>query len=163
MSEHCLIAEFSDQKTFATALEVLDRSDVPPESVSVVTQSEEVPDSAPSDSFDTDAASPPGEQTTAATTLIGGTLGGVLGTATLMGPLLVAGPIAGMAAGAVGGSLLSAVRSYGVDRDASDQYQSRVGDGSRLVVVTGNDVELSKVERVLQTCGPISLKEFRST
>ena len=162
MSNHCLIAEFSDRESFATALEVLERSDIPADSISLVTHADELPDTEASDVVDAHAASPPGEKTTAATTLAGGALGGALGTATLMGPLLVAGPIFGMAAGAVGGSLLSAVDSFGVDYEHGRRYESKVEQGSCLVIVTGDDIQLRNAQRVLQTCGPASLEEFRT-
>lgn len=162
MSTQCLIAEFSDRQSLETAIEVLDQAHYTNDNVSVVTQADEVQDTLVDDAKDMTPASPPGEKTTAASTLAGGTLGAVLGTATMMGPMLVAGPIVGMAAGAVGGGVLSAVESFGVRHDVGQQYESKVARGSRLVIVTGDELRVNEAERMLQTCGPESLETFKA-
>ncbi|SMP66993.1 Protein of unknown function [Neorhodopirellula lusitana] len=160
MSSECLIAEFSDYSSFQTALQVLEKSNYTDQHVSVVTQSEEVAGSTIDDRQGANSVSPPSGKTTGAATLAGGTLGAMLGSATLMGPLIVAGPLLGMAAGAAGGSVLSSIDSWGVDGDTGEQFAERVRKGSRLIILTGNDARLSEGERLLQTCDPKSLERF---
>ncbi len=162
MSQECLIAEFSDAASFQTALQVLEKSHYAKGDISIVTKAEEVPNSAIDDSEDTTPDSPPTGKTTGATTLAGGTLGAMLGTATLIGPLMVAGPILGMAVGAVGGSALSAIESWGVRNDIGKQYEERVRRGSRLIILTGDDVELTEGEQMLKTCGPQPMERYHS-
>jgi len=162
MSDQCLIAEFSDRSSFETALDVLDKAHYTDEHVSVVTRADEVEHTLAGAATDTPPESPPGGKTTAATTLAGGTLGAFLGTATMMGPMLVAGPILGMAAGAFGGILLSNVESFGVKRNVGRQYETKVAHGSCLVIVTGDDFEINDAARVLKTCGPVSLERFQA-
>lgn len=160
MSNECLIAEFPDRESLSTALQVLRKADFGDDDFSLVTQSDEVDQTKLDAAIDTTPASPPTGKTMEASTLAGGTLGAVLGTATMMGPMLVAGPIAGMAAGVFGGSLLSAVESWGVKHDVAEDYEKKVSAGSSLIVVNGNDLKLAEAERVLKTCGPASLEKF---
>ncbi|QDT07038.1 hypothetical protein K227x_54630 [Rubripirellula lacrimiformis] len=161
MPQECLIAEFTDVTSFRTALEVLEKSQFSERDVSLVTKSDQVSESVIGDTKDTKPASPPAGKTTGAATIAGGTLGAMLGTATLMGPMLVAGPLIGMAAGAAGGSVLSAIESWGVHRDVGKGYEERVRNGSQLIVLTGKDIDLSEGEQLLKTCGPKSLERFQ--
>lgn len=162
MSTECLIAEFSNRESFETAIEVLDQAHYTGDSVSTVTHADQVENTLVDNAKDTTPVSPPGEKTTAASTLAGGTLGAVLGTATMMGPMLVAGPLAGMAIGAAGGSVLSSVESFGVRHDVGQRYEAKVENGSRLVIVTGDELKVNEAERVLKTCGPKSLETFKA-
>lgn len=162
MSDECLIAEFRDQQSFHNALEVLEKSDYPTDQISVITSADEVEGSRADDAVDTSTSSPPTEKTTAASTVTGGTLGAVLGTATMVGPMLIAGPIIGMAAGAVGGSLLSTVESWGVQKDVGDQYEARVRKGAKLILLSGDSVRLDRGQRMLKTCGPASMDRFKA-
>ncbi len=162
MSTHCVIAEFTDRRSTEIAIEVLNKSHYTDDCVSVVTQANDVEDTFADEAKGKAPASPPGEKTTAASTLAGGTLGAVLGTATMMGPMLVAGPLIGMAAGAVGGSLLSAVEGFGVRQDVGRRYEDKVAGGSCLIIVTGDQLKVSEAERILKTCGPESLESFAS-
>ncbi|TWT49324.1 hypothetical protein Pla22_45180 [Rubripirellula amarantea] len=161
MSQECLIAEFSDTTSFHTALEALEKSKFTKDDISIVTNADELSDSAIGDSKDPKSASPPTGKTTGAATLAGGTVGAMLGTATMMGPLLVAGPLIGMAAGAAGGSVLAAIESWGVRSDVGEQFEHRVRSGSRLILLTGSDVDLSEGEQILKTCGPKALERFQ--
>ncbi|SRR6056297_3591661 len=162
MTQECLIAEFADRSSFETAIEVLRKGNFRQDDFSVVTTAEDVDDAvAPSAKTTTDD-SPPAEETTGTSILVGGTLGGVLGTATMIGPLLLAGPIVGMAAGAVGGGLLSAVQSWGVRHDVALDYEQRVADGSRLIIVNGDELKVSEAERMMKTCDPTSLNRFKA-
>lgn len=161
MSNECLIAEFEDRSSLETALEVLDKTHFDSDTYSVVTSSSDVDDSVLAAAKDIAAnASPPADKTVGASTLAGGTLGAVLGTATMIGPMLVAGPLAGMAAGAAGGSLLSAVESWGVRKDVGGQYEDRVASGASLIIVGGEELKLAEAEKILKTCGPASLERF---
>ncbi len=156
----CLIAEFPGRDTLETAIEVLDKSGYTTECVSIVTRASDI-DQSPLGGVDEHPGDTlPAEKTTAATTLAGGTLGAILGTATMVGPMLVAGPILGMAAGAIGGSVISAVETYGVKKDIGQQYADRIHDGSALVIVTGDDAKLGEAQRLLKTCGPTSMERF---
>lgn len=160
MKPNCLIAEFENKDDFRTAIEVLEKAHFSPDEVSTVTHADDKNLSELEIAKDKTPASPPAETTTAATTLAGGTLGAALGTMTLMGPMLVAGPIVGMAAGAVGGGMLSAVESWGVDRQIAESYESKVRSGSLLVIVTGDETRLDEAWRSLKTTGPASLETY---
>ncbi len=160
MDNNCLIAEFRSKEDFHTAVEVLEKAKFRPNEVSTVTHSDDTSLPELDAVEDSSTESPPADKTIAATTLAGGALGAALGTMTLMGPLLVAGPIFGMAAGAVGGSMLSAIKSQGINHDVADDYETRVRDGARLIIVTGDKTRLNEARQALQTVGPTSLETF---
>ncbi|MGB7327329.1 MAG: DUF1269 domain-containing protein [Rubripirellula sp.] len=160
METQCLIAEFKNEQDFRTAIEVLEKAHFSPDEVSTVTHSDNESLIELNQVTDEELASPPAEKTTATTTLVGGTLGAALGTMTLIGPMLVAGPLLGMAAGAVGGSMLSAVESWGVDHGVAQDYESKVRDGALLIIVTGDQNRLAIANRILKTTGPGSLETY---
>lgn len=162
MSHECVIAEFSDRSSLKTAIEILKKADFESGDYSVVTKASDVNETSLHTAEDTAPSAPPAEQTMGASTLMGGTLGAVLGTATMIGPMLVAGPLAGMAVGAVGGSFLSAVENWGVNHGVGEDYERKVEAGSCLIVIGGDDLKTSKAERLLMTAGPSSLKKFKS-
>lgn len=161
MSNECLIAEFSDRSSLKTALDILHKADYDHDTYSLVTSASEVDDTVLAGAKDTTQTSPPAEKTTGTSTLAGGTLGAVLGTATMIGPMLVAGPLAGMAAGAAGGGLLASIESWGVRKNVGHQYEDRVAGGASLIIVNGDELKLAEAERVLKTCGPTSLERFK--
>lgn len=161
MSNECLIAEFSDRSSLQIALDVLHKADYDPGSYSFVTSASEVDDTVLADAKQRNTASPPSEKTMGASTLAGGMLGTVLGTTTMIGPMLVAGPLAGMAAGAAGGSLLSAVESWGIRKNVGALYEARVEDGASLIIVNGDELGLAEAERMLKTCDPVTLERFK--
>ncbi len=161
MKSNCLIAEFSREHDFRTAIEVLEKAHFSADEVSIVTHADDDALTKIDAAKDLTSASPPAGKTTATTTIAGGALGATLGSMTMMGPLLVAGPIIGMAAGAVGGGILSTINSWGVDHEVTEDYESKVKSGSRLVIVTGDDeIRLADARRALKTTGPASLETF---
>ncbi|PAY18677.1 DUF1269 domain-containing protein [Rhodopirellula sp. SM50] len=161
MTQNCLIAEFNNEEDFQTALEVLDKAHFTQDEVSIVRHADDDSLSKLDSAKDKTPVSPSSEKTAAASTLAGGTLGAALGTMTLMGPMLVAGPIVGMTAGAVGGGLLGAVESWGVDDRVAESYEAKVRDGARLLIVTGDDIRLADAASMLKTTGPASLETFQ--
>ncbi|WP_182868018.1 DUF1269 domain-containing protein [Stieleria mannarensis] len=160
MNQNCLIAEYSNERDFQTAIEVLEKARYSEEEVSIVKHAGDKQLSELDGTEDKTPTSMSGEKTAAAGTIAGGTLGAALGTMTLMGPLLVAGPLLGMGAGAVGGGLLGAVKSWGVDDEVAESYQAKVRNGSILVIVTGADLRLTEANQILKTTGPVSLEMY---
>jgi uncharacterized membrane protein len=160
MDNSCLIAEFRNTEDFRTAVAVLEKAKFSPSEVSTIIHADDESIPALNAVTDSSSESPPTEKTVAATTLAGGTLGAALGTMTLMGPMLVAGPIFGMAAGAVGGSVLSAIKSGGFNHGVAEDYETKVRDGAMLIIVTGDKTRLSEARQALKTVGPASLETF---
>ena len=161
MEMNCLIAEFENKESFQTAIRVLEASRFTPDEVSFVTRNTDEDRELLHTATDHDKQSVPApEKTTAAATLVGGTLGAALGTMSMIGPFFVAGPILGMAAGAVGGSLLSSVEGSGVARNVATRYEKKVNDGSMLIIVMGDRIRLDEANNALETTGPTSLERF---
>lgn len=95
----------------------------------------------------------------------GGTLGGLtgllvgLGTLAIpgIGPVMLAGAtataiattLAGGAIGAVTGGLLGGLIGLGIPEERARVYQDRVARGEYLVIVDGNNTEISQAERIL--------------
>lgn len=162
MSNDCLIAEFNDHPSLEIAMEVFSQGNYDTDMISIVTSAAEVDDTVLTNAKNPNPMSPPVEKTTGVSAFAGATLGTLLGTATMVGPMLIAGPLAGLAVGAVGGGLLSAVESWGVESDVGQRYQDRVAGGSSLMIVKGDAVKLAEAERMLQTCDPASLRRFKN-
>ncbi|TWU51265.1 DUF1269 domain-containing protein [Rubripirellula reticaptiva] len=160
MDNHYLIAEFKNRSDFQTAIEVLEKAHFNQEEVSTVVHADDESLAGLNATTVKSAASPSRQETAATTTLVGGTLGAALGTMTMMGPMLVAGPLFGVAAGVVGGSVLGAVESWGVDRDVAGDYEAKVRDGALLIIVSGDLNRVSVASRLLKTAGPASLGTF---
>jgi hypothetical protein len=103
----------------------------------------------------------------------GSFFGGLFGTLTGAGLLfipgtgavLVAGPIAGVMAGwlegtvvggsgaAVAGGLAGALVGLGIGKDSARKYESDLKAGKFVVLVTGTDEDVSKVQDMLQNTG----------
>ena len=103
----------------------------------------------------------------------GSFFGGLFGTLTGAGLLfipgtgavLVAGPIAGVMAGwlegtvvggsgaAVDGGLAGAMVGLGIRKDSALKYESHLEAGKFVVLVTGTDEDVSKVQHMLQNTG----------
>ncbi|WP_417749856.1 hypothetical protein [Rosistilla oblonga] len=159
-AEYCVIAEFDNRDDFATALRVLEKAGYTRDEVSTITRVTDPSFAQLSGSGKETGVQPPGSKTTGVGALIGGALGGLLGTATMVGPMLLAGPIVGMAAGAVGGSVWSAMENHGVQEEDASGYAARVRDGALLIVVTGPEVRVREASNSLQTVGPRSLERY---
>ena len=81
------------------------------------------------------------------------------------GAVLVAGPIAGVMAGwlagtvvggsgaAVAGGLAGALVGLGIGKDSARKYESDLEAGKFVVLVTGADEDVSKVQHMLQNTG----------
>ncbi|MEM7554745.1 MAG: YsnF/AvaK domain-containing protein [Cyanobacteria bacterium P01_A01_bin.84] len=101
--------------------------------------------------------------------LTGGALGGItgllvgLGTLAIpgVGPILLAGAeataiattLAGGAIGAAAGGLLGALVGLGIPEERAKVYSDRVASGSFLVMVTGNEDEVRRVETIMNRSG----------
>ncbi len=160
MSEKCLIAEFSNNEKFRTAIEVLEKGGFTQDEVSIVTHASDENLAELRQATEANENALSGEKTAAASTLAGGTLGAALGTMTMMGPMLVVGPIFGMAAGAVGGSLLSAISRWDVEHDVAAAYEAKVREGSVLIIVTGDAIRVDEAAAMLRTVPPASLEKY---
>lgn len=84
-----------------------------------------------------------------------------IAAATMIDPFIVAGPLLGMAVGAAVGGLLKSTSEWGVDLDATKDYERRVREGAVLIIVhSENRVSLDEAEAVLKTIGPDSIRRF---
>ncbi|QEF97623.1 hypothetical protein Mal15_16640 [Stieleria maiorica] len=160
MDQNCLIAEYTNERDFQIAIEVLEKAHYTQDEVSIVKHADDSRLAEIEEAEDKTPTSMSGEKAAAAGTIAGGTLGAALGTMTLIGPLLVAGPLLGMAAGAVGGGLVGTVKSWGVDDEVAASYEAKVRDGAMLLIVTTNDLRLKGAEQILKTTGPDSLEMY---
>jgi len=168
----CVIAEFRSFEAAKLALEALEVNKFTLEEVSVVSSvndpaavrlKELEPQDSPQDITSKEA---PGRTTTDHKSvglgmLIGGSVAAPIAAATLIGPVLVAGPLVGMAVGAAVGGLLKSTSEWGVDLDATKDYEKRVKNGAVLIIVhSENRVSLDEAEAVLKTIGPDSIRRF---
>jgi hypothetical protein len=92
---------------------------------------------------------------------VGAAAGGVIGLLTGLGvmaipgigPLVAAGwlatTLAGLATGAAAGGLVGALTNAGVHRDEAEVYEEGVRRGSTLVSVKAEDVDIPRVEAIL--------------
>jgi len=168
----CVIAEFRTSAAAKLALETLDINKFTSEEVSVVSSvdnpaavhSQELePQDSPQNSF---SQGTPGDSMTDGKSvglgmMIGGSLAAPIAATTMIGPFIVAGPLVGMAVGAAVGGLLQSTSEWGVDLDATKDYEKRVNSGAVLIFVhSENRVTLDEAEAVLKTTGPDSIKRY---
>ncbi|OYP38264.1 DUF1269 domain-containing protein [Rhodopirellula sp. MGV] len=164
MNDQCVVAQYSDEDQFHTAIEVLDKAGFTADEVSLIQRSSDVRKAIPSQGVAEVGPASDGAASGAATagaTVAGGAVGTLLGTATLLGPLMIAGPLAGMAAGAVGGGVLSAAEKWGVEKDVASTYEQAVEAGDQLIVVATDDVvRIDEAQRLLHTVDCKSLERY---
>jgi len=168
----CVIAEFGTSAAAKLALETLDVNKFTLEEVSVVSSVNDpaavlLQELEPQDSAkDSTPKEAPGDTLTdyksvSLGMLIGGSAVAPIAAATMIGPFIVAGPLVGMAVGAVVGGLLKSTGEWGVDLDATKDYERRVNEGATLIIVhSENRVNLDEAEAVLKTIGPDSIRRF---
>ncbi len=105
----------------------------------------------------------------AAGALTGGALGGITGLLVGLGALAIPGigpiifagaeataiatTLAGGAIGAATGGLVGALVGLGIPEEKAKIYNDRVAGGSFLVMVTGTEAEVKRVETIMQRCG----------
>ncbi|WP_414621884.1 DUF2382 domain-containing protein [Calothrix sp. CCY 0018] len=105
----------------------------------------------------------------AAGALTGGALGGITGLLVGLGALAIPGigpiifagaeataiatTLAGGAIGAATGGLVGALVGLGIPEEKAKVYNDRVSGGSFLVMVTGTEAEVKRVETIMQRCG----------
>lgn len=101
--------------------------------------------------------------------LTGGALGGITGLLVGLGALAIPGigpiifagvegtaiatTLAGGAIGAATGGLVGALVGLGIPEEKAKIYNDRVSGGSFLVMVTGTEAEVKRVETIMQRCG----------
>lgn len=159
--ENCVIARFDSEQDLATAIEVLEKSGFRADEVSVVRSKAGVRERDTPRTGESETESAPTDKTVGVSTLAGGVLGTALGTATLVGPLLIAGPLAGMAAGAVGGGILSSINRWGVDTDSRSEHEKAIEEGAILLIVSGDSIRVADAHRDLNTTKATSV--YKST
>ncbi|MCC9602075.1 DUF1269 domain-containing protein [Stieleria sp. JC731] len=159
MTDQCVVARYSDPENFNTAIEVLEKAGFSPEEVSLVRNRDDVDQGLPC--FATKPLSKqtslPNGPTTTSASLMGGTIGAAMGAATMIGPMLVAGPLVGMAAGAAAGGTVNIFQTVGASDDDAADYHEAIANGDSLIVICGDPVRLQKAHRVLKTVSCVSL------
>jgi hypothetical protein len=160
-SEQCVIAEYDSMEAAHVGLEVLGTAAFDDQSVALVTHADD-PTMNLKDVARSEYDSPPSGKTAAAGGVIGGSIGGAVGMATMIGPLMIAGPLVGIALGSGFGCALAATDRWGVQQEVSTDYANRVDNGSVLILVNDADaIRLDDAERLLKTTQTRSIRRFR--
>ncbi|MDZ4852743.1 MAG: DUF1269 domain-containing protein [Pirellulaceae bacterium] len=166
---NCLIAEYETNVAAMLGLEVLEKNDYTLENVSIVSSATDPAakhlHNLPQDAGAKAATSAaPEGRSTALGMLIGGTLASPFAAGTLIGPFVIGGPLLGMAIGAAIGNLLESMDQWGVAQPTTQDYESRVKEGSVLIIVHDIDSsELNDAESLLKTTDPKTLERFEVT
>ena len=162
----CVIAEYQTTAAAKLALEELEAGHFTLQNVSVVSSVSD-PTADQLHKLDSDEhhehhlASAPEGKNISLGMLIGGSIATPLAAGTLIGPLVIVGPLVGIAIGAAVGSLLSSTETWGVQQDASADYEQRVRSGSVLIIVnTEDESRLDDAEQLLRSTDPESLRRF---
>jgi len=98
---------------------------------------------------------------------LGAVVGLLTGTAVTLvaglGAVFVAGPIGAGLLGGVTGAFLSALGGWGVHDERVKHYEQLVKEGSALVIVHGNPLQLVHAHRVLDETAPVELHTYAKT
>ncbi|PKM77979.1 MAG: hypothetical protein CVU90_04500 [Firmicutes bacterium HGW-Firmicutes-15] len=110
-----------------------------------------------------------GKQNLSNGTMTGGTIGGIaglglgagalgaLGTAALLipgiGPIVAMGPLAAALGGAVTGGVAGALVDYGIPKERSDFYETKIKEGNTVVILKANDDKTDTVASILRNHG----------
>jgi hypothetical protein len=102
-------------------------------------------------------------------TMTGGTIGGLvglglgtgvlgaLGTAALLipgvGPIVAMGPLAAALGGAVTGGIAGALIDYGIPKEHSDYYESKIKEGNSVLVLKTDEQKTDEVSRIMRNYG----------
>lgn len=94
-------------------------------------------------------------------TMTGGALGGLAGLAmgagalTIpgIGPILALGPLAMTLGGAITGGVAGALVDYGIPKDQSEFYESKIKEGNTVMVLKADEHQIDEVARVMRNFG----------
>jgi uncharacterized membrane protein len=101
--------------------------------------------------------------------MTGGTIGGLaglglgvgalgaLGAAALLipgiGPIVAMGPLAAALGGAVTGGVAGALVDYGIPKESSDFYETKIKEGNTVMILKANEDKTDKVATILRNHG----------
>lgn len=107
-------------------------------------------------------------------TLTGGTIGGLaglgistgalgaLGAATLLipgiGPMIAMGPLAAVLGGAVTGGVAGALIDYGIPKERSDFYETKIREGNTVLVLKTDEQKADEVAKLMRNHGAKDVK-----
>ncbi|MFB8791878.1 MAG: general stress protein [Potamolinea sp.] len=166
------VGVFSSRRDAEIALRELRDSNFPMDRVSVITRDGDRQEDIAGADVRTDIRDPDdnkADEGAATGALTGGALGGLtgllvgLGTLAIpgIGPIMLAGAtataiattLAGTAIGAAAGSLIGALIGLGIPEDEARGYNDRVSKGDYLIMIEGNDEEISRAAAILRNRG----------
>lgn len=79
---------------------------------------------------------------------------GALGAAALaipgVGPILAMGPLAAIIGGAVTGGIAGALVDYGIPKERSDFYESKIKEGKTVMILKANEDQTDAVASILR-------------
>lgn len=88
---------------------------------------------------------------------VGGVTGLLAGVGALaipgIGPIIAAGPLAATLTGAVAGGVAGALMDYGIPRNESHEYETRLKEGDTLLMVRADAPEVDKAQKLFQEHG----------
>ncbi|SPF44276.1 conserved hypothetical protein [Candidatus Desulfosporosinus infrequens] len=107
-------------------------------------------------------------------TLTGGVVGGLaglglgagalgaLGAAALLipgiGPIVAMGPLAAALGGAVTGSVAGALIDYGIPKERSDFYETKIREGNTVIVLKTDEQKTDEVAKMMKNYGAKDVK-----
>lgn len=110
-----------------------------------------------------------GSQNIAKGTMTGGAIGGLvglglgtgilgaLGTAALLipgvGPIVAMGPLAAALGGAVTGGVAGALIDYGIPKEHSDYYETKIKEGNSVMVLKTDEQKADEVAGIMRNYG----------
>jgi len=110
-----------------------------------------------------------GDQNLSNGTMTGGTIGGLaglglgtgalgaLGAAALLipgiGPIVAMGPLAVALGGAVTGGIAGALIDYGIPKERSDFYETKIREGNTVIVLKTDEQKTDEVARMMRNHG----------
>jgi len=110
-----------------------------------------------------------GNQNLSNGTMTGGTIGGIaglglgagalgaLGAAALLipgiGPIVAMGPLAAALGGAVTGGVAGALVDYGIPKERSDFYETKIKEGKTVVILKANEDKTDTIASILRNHG----------
>jgi len=166
------VGVFSSRRDAEIALRELRDSNFPMDRVSVITRDGDRQEDIAGADVRADIRDPDdnkADEGAATGALTGGALGGLtgllvgLGTLAIpgIGPIMLAGAtataiattLAGTAIGAAAGSLIGALIGLGIPEDEARGYNDRVSRGDYLIMIEGNDEEISRAAAILRHRG----------
>ena len=156
MPEECVVAVYPDIAAAQRAVDQLDQSAFPRESVSLVTNS------LANEEHQVRKALESGDESEK-DALIGAGIGGLLGilsgstvlSVASIGVIVVAGPLVALT-GAVVGAFLGGIAGWSVHKDHIAAYEKKVHEGQVLVIAHSvNPLAVATAEKTLRATGPL--------